>query len=180
MVIHEGTEVDLAHLVSSRRVEARFSGGLVRADRALLATNAYAHAIPALRRYVFAICAYITLTAPLTDEQWARVGWERRMGVEDKRTMPHFHRPTADGRILWGGRDAPFSADGPTPARDRDERIFGRLEETFRQTFPQLDDVRIEHAWGGPVCGTVRCMSHIGQLEKGLPSLPTRCSLLRT
>jgi len=116
---------------------------------------------------IFTIYAYITLTEPLSETQWSRLGWQRRMGVEDKRIMPHFHRPTPDGRILWGGRDAPFIATGPDPKYDHDPHIFHRLEETFRWTFPQLSDVRIEHAWAGPVCGTVRCISHIGCLETG-------------
>jgi glycine/D-amino acid oxidase-like deaminating enzyme len=87
------------------------------------------------------------------------------MGIEDKRIMPHFHRPTVDGRILWGGRDAPFSPIGPHPKFDRDPYIFRRLEETFRWTLPQLDDVKIEHTWGGPVCGTINCIPTIGWLK---------------
>ncbi|MDP3768162.1 MAG: FAD-dependent oxidoreductase, partial [Dehalococcoidia bacterium] len=122
--IFEQTHVDAIE-GRAGRVEARTPSGTVTAQRGLIATNAYAHSIPALRKYLFTIYAYITLTEPLSDEQWARVGWERRMGIEDKRIMPHFHRPTADGRILWGGRDALFSPEGPNPARDRDDRIFG-------------------------------------------------------
>ncbi|HXZ99406.1 MAG TPA: FAD-binding oxidoreductase [Candidatus Binatia bacterium] len=145
----------------------RTAHGAVRARRGLLATNAYAHAIPEIRRFLFTICAYIVCTEPLTEAQWARVGWERRMGVEDRRVMPHFHRPTPDGRILWGGRDAPVSRIGPDPRRDRDPRIFRRLEETFRQTFPQLDDVRITEGWGGPVGATVHCLPSVGWLRPG-------------
>jgi glycine/D-amino acid oxidase-like deaminating enzyme len=137
----------------------------VHADRGLIATNAYAHAIPALRRFIFTVYAHVTLTEPLTDEQWAAVGWQRRMGIVDKRIMPHFHRPTADGRILWGGRDAPFVESGPNPRWDRNPYVFARLEETFRWTFPQLRDVRLEHAWAGPVCGTVNCIATVGWLR---------------
>ena len=145
---------------------ARTPYGTVRADRMLIATNAYAHAVPALRRFIFTIYAYIIVTEPLTSAQWARVGWERRMGVEDKRIYPHFHRPTPDGRILWGGRDAPFSAEGPNPRRENDPRIFARLEETFRWTFPQLRDVAIDRGWAGPVCGTVNCFASAGFLGR--------------
>ncbi|KAB2380488.1 NAD(P)/FAD-dependent oxidoreductase [Actinomadura montaniterrae] len=148
-------------------VVARTPGGDVRADRALLATNAYAHAVPALRRWLFTIVASIVVTEPLTGEQWKRVGWDGGAGVEDKRIMPHFHRPTPDGRILWGGRDAPFAPAGPDPRQDRSPRVFRRLEETFRWTFPQLDDVRIDRGWCGPVAGTVNCFAHAGRLGRG-------------
>jgi glycine/D-amino acid oxidase-like deaminating enzyme len=163
--VFERTPVDLAE-VQGRRPEVRSSRGTVRADRVLIATNAYAHAIPALRRFIFTIYAYIIVTEPLTPEQWRRVGWEQRMGVEDKRIYPHFHRPTPDGRILWGGRDAPFSAEGPSPRREQDSRIFRRLEETFRWSFPQLRDVAIDRGWAGPVCGTVNCFATAGFLGR--------------
>jgi glycine/D-amino acid oxidase-like deaminating enzyme len=162
--VFEGTEVDSlsAH---KGRVEARTALGTVTADRGLIATNAYAHAIPALRKYLFTIYAYITATEPLTEEQWARVGWERGMGIEDKRVMPHFHRPMPDGRILWGGRDSIYAREGPNKARDRNAYAFRRLHETFYWTFPQLSDVKFEHAWGGPVCGAYNCMASIGWLK---------------
>lgn len=138
--------------------------GTIRADRALIATNAYAHAIPALRRHIFTVYAHIIVTRPLTAPQWERVGWRRRMGVEDKRIYPHFYRPILDGRILWGGRDAPFSAGEPNPRWDQNTRVFRRLEETFRWTFPQLADVAIDHGWAGPVCGCINCLASAGFL----------------
>jgi glycine/D-amino acid oxidase-like deaminating enzyme len=164
--IFEQTPVDELTEVRGRGPQARTPFGTVRADRMLIATNAYAHAIPALRRFIFTIYAYIIVTEPLTGEQWQRVGWERRMGIEDKRIYPHFHRPTPDGRILWGGRDAPFSAEGPNPGRENDPRIFRRLEETFRWTFPQLHDVAIDRGWAGPVCGTINCFASAGFLGR--------------
>jgi glycine/D-amino acid oxidase-like deaminating enzyme len=166
VVICEQTAMERADPTGSG-VTVRTAGGEVRAGRVLLATNAYAHAIPRLRRFIFTICACIVCTEPLTAAQWDRIGWERRMGIEDRRVMPHFHRPTPDGRILWGGRDAPVSAIGPDPRRDHDPRIFARLEETFRQTFPQLDDVRITEGWGGPVGATVHCLPSVGWLHHG-------------
>ncbi len=163
--VYENTPVDEVESVKGARVEARTPYGRVHADRGLVAMNAYANTIPALARWIFTIYAYVVVTEPLSGEQWARVGWERRMGVEDKRIMPHFHRPTADGRILWGGRDAPFKATGPNPRWDRDPHIFARLEESFRWNFPLLDDVPIADAWAGPVCGTVNCFSSVGWIE---------------
>jgi len=166
VTIHEHTAVTRTHVTRSSLI-VRTPGGAVRAECGLLATNAYAHSIPQIRRFLFTICAYIVCTEPLTATQWARVGWARGMGIEDRRVMPHFHRPTPDGRILWGGRDAPVSPIGPDPSRDRDPYVFRRLEQTFRQTFPQLDDVRITEGWGGPVAATVRCLPSVGWLHRG-------------
>jgi glycine/D-amino acid oxidase-like deaminating enzyme len=163
--IYEFTPVDEIETVGGSRVEARTPFGTVHADRAVIATNAYAHSIPELRRFIFTIYAYITLTEPLTPEQWERVGWESRCGIEDKRIMVHFSRPTADGRILWGGRDAPFMPGGPNQRHDRNQHLFDRLEETFRWTFPQLDDVPMDRGWAGPVCGTVDCIASVNWMK---------------
>ena len=45
------------------------------------------------------------------------------------------------------------------------ERIFARLEETFRWTFPQLHDVSFEHRWGGPIAVLARFIPASGWLE---------------
>ncbi|MGA8014993.1 MAG: FAD-dependent oxidoreductase, partial [Candidatus Dormiibacterota bacterium] len=166
VTIFEHTPMEQTEVTRSGLI-VRTPEGAVQARCGLIATNAYAHAIPQLRRFLFTICASIVCTEPLTAAQWDRVGWARRMGIEDRRVMPHFHRPTPDGRILWGGRDAPVSSIGPDPRRDRDPRVIRRLEETFRQTFPQLHDVAITEAWGGPVAATVSCLPTVGWLHRG-------------
>jgi glycine/D-amino acid oxidase-like deaminating enzyme len=145
-------------------VEVATPTGSVSAERALIATNAYARAFFPLRRYVFTVLAYVLVTEPLSPEQWASVGFDPPVGVEDRRVMHHFFRPTPDGRLLWGGRDAPIAPDGPDPARERDPVRLARLEETLRATFPQLSDVRIAQGWAGPVCGTVRALPFVGTL----------------
>jgi glycine/D-amino acid oxidase-like deaminating enzyme len=139
--------------------------GTITAQRALLAANAYSAGIPSLSRYVLPFYSYILLTEPLTDEQWKRVGWEGREGMEDRRTFLHYMRPTVDGRMMWAGRDAPYRPNGPDPSYDRDERVFKRLEETFAWTFPQLDDVKFEYRWGGPIGVTGSFMPCAGWLK---------------
>lgn len=147
------------------QVTVRTPGGSVRAKRGLLAANAYSSRIPELRGRVMSFYSYILLSEPLSDEQWRRIGWEGREGMEDRRTFLHYFRPTVDGRILWAGRDAPYRPDGPDPRYDRDDRVFRRLEETFQWTFPQLDDVKFEYRWGGPVGITATFLPGAGWLE---------------
>jgi glycine/D-amino acid oxidase-like deaminating enzyme len=140
--------------------------GEIRAQRALLAANAYSSRIPSLKAYVMPFYSYILLTEPLTDEQWSRVGWAGREGMEDRRTFLHYMRPTVDGRMMWAGRDAPYRPNGPDPKYDRDERVFKRLEETFAWSFPQLADAKFEYRWGGPIGVTGSFMPCAGWLEE--------------
>jgi glycine/D-amino acid oxidase-like deaminating enzyme len=152
--VFAGTPVDAIETIRGQRIEARTPYGTVHADRAVLATNAYAHAFPELRRFVFTTYVSAVLTERLSDDQWSRIGWERRMGIEDRRALPHFCRPTPDGRILWGGGDVSLSPSGPNPRRDRDPVRLQSLAASLRASFPQLPELRIEHEWSGAVCGT--------------------------
>ena len=139
--------------------------GAVRAERALVAGNAYATAWKPTRESVLPFYTYICLTRPLSDAEWERVGWAGREGVEDRRVGLHYFRPTVDGRILWGGRDPAFHPDGPKAAYDRDERIFGRMRESFEWFFPQLRDVPFEHCWGGPIGITGNFLPSVGWFD---------------
>jgi glycine/D-amino acid oxidase-like deaminating enzyme len=152
--VYEQTPVDAVETIRGQRVEARTPFGTVHADRAIVATSAYAHAMPALRRWVYTGYVSAVLTEPLSDERWRSVGWDRRMGIEDRRAFPHSSRPTPDGRILWAGGEVAVSPIGPNPGRDRDRRLAGRLEDSFRRAFPQLREVGFAQSWALPACGT--------------------------
>jgi glycine/D-amino acid oxidase-like deaminating enzyme len=140
----------------------------VTADTAVLATNAWAHRFPAARGWAVSLYTYVVVTEPLTDRQWDAIGWQGRQGVEDARNYVHYTRPTADGRILWGGSDAVYYYGGPiSPRRDRHETIRRRLEREFLASFPQLGRVRFTHHWGGPISITSRFVPRIGRFDDG-------------
>jgi glycine/D-amino acid oxidase-like deaminating enzyme len=144
------------------RIVLRTPGGRVTADRALIAANAYATAWKSTRETLLPFYTYICLTPPLTEAQWKRVGWAGREGVEDRRSSLHYFRPTIDGRILWGGRDPVFHADGPRAIYDSDAFVFKRMRESFEWFFPQLVDVPFEQCWGGPIALTGNFMPAVG------------------
>lgn len=150
------------------RLHVHTPSGVVRAEQVVLATNAWASTTPWFKHKVVPLYTYIALTEPLTDAQWDTVGWERRQGIEDKRNFVHYYRRTDDGRILWGGSDGIIYPGGAIrPRYDRADTVFKRLESTFRRTFPQLDQVRFSHGWGGPVAITVSFMPLFGSLLEG-------------
>lgn len=162
--LHEGSPVvDLASRGAGVRV--RTPGGSVIADRAVLATNAYSHRL--LRRtgrWFVPVYDHVLVTAPLTAEQLGRVGWERRQGVADAGNQFHYYRLTPDDRILWGGYDAVYHfGSGVGPRYDHRKRTYDLLARHFRATFPQLDDVRFERWWGGPIATTTRFTVTFGE-----------------
>lgn len=157
VTLHEGSPVtDLA--TDGTGVRVTTDAGVVRAERAVLATNAYSHQL--LRRttrHFVPVHDYVLVTAPLSTAQLGRVGWEGRQGVADAGNQFHYYRLTADDRILWGGYDAIYRYGNGVGTRDDHRRAtYDVLARHFRATFPQLDDVPFERWWGGPIATTTR------------------------
>ncbi len=152
-----------------RDVVVATTEGEVRADRAILATNAYsAGLLPRTRRHFVPIYDYVLVTEPLSHAQQARIGWSAREGVADSGNQFHYFRLTADDRILWGGYDAVYYPRGGVgPRYDDRPATYATLERHFRATFPQLGDLAFTHRWGGAIATTTRFMPVFGEALDG-------------
>ena len=82
------------------------TGGIISADRVVLATNVFSSLIRRNRLYAVPVYDYVLSTEPLTDEQLRRIGWRGRQGIGDSANQFHYYRLSADNRIVWGGYDA--------------------------------------------------------------------------
>jgi glycine/D-amino acid oxidase-like deaminating enzyme len=166
-IIYEQTPVEGID-TGGEKVTIRTPQGTVRADKVVVASNAYSVQFPEFRRAVVPLYSYIVLTEPLSETQWTAIGWQGRQGLEDKRTYIHYFRPTADGRILMGGEDAPYYYGSSTaPQHDRNPPVFALLQRDLKTIYPQLEGVRFTHQWGGPVGVTVRFVPTFGTLQGG-------------
>ena len=140
----------------------------VRADKAVLATNAYTHLLKGLRgakRRQCPVWTAVIVSERLTEEQWASVGWANRWGFEDARQMIHYVRPTPDNRILIGGQEfwTPWGFH-----RDMDHDfapdIWRRLEAHLKHMFPSLREVKVAYRWSGPCSINLDMAPEIGYL----------------
>lgn len=149
--VHEGSPVTAIEAGRSG-VSVRTHAGRVLGSRVALATNAYPPLLRRLRNYVVPVYDYVIVTEPLTEAQWASVGWSGRQGLSDAGNRFHYYRPTPDGRILWGGYDAVYHrGNGFGPQHESHDGEFAVLAEHFLQTFPQLSGIAFTHAWGGAI-----------------------------
>ena len=70
----------------------------------------------------------------------------------DLRHLVIYGQRTADGRIAFGGRGAPYHFGSRIePGFDRDRRMHSLIRETLVELFPALAGTRITHRWGGPL-----------------------------
>jgi len=150
------------------RLRVRTSNGTVRADRVIVATNAYRGPIKQPRRYVIPVWDYVLMTEPLSDPQLGEIGWSGREGVSDAGNQFHYYRLTEDNRILWGGYDAIYHFGNKVDdALGQRRASHEMLAEHFFATFPQLDGLRFTHRWGGPIGTTSRFTATWGTSHGG-------------
>ena len=137
-------------------------GGVVRANRVALATNAFPSLLKRYRLHTVPVYDYVLMTEPLTDAQLASIGWQGRQGVADSANQFHYYRLSADNRILWGGYDAIYHFGGRIrPEYDDRRESFETLASHFFTTFPQLEGVRFSHRWAGVIDTSSRfCAFH--------------------
>ena len=128
------------------------TAGEVRAKFVVRAIESFASQMKPTKRSVVPLYSLMVATEPLPEDVWRSIGWSGRETFADGRNMVTYAQRTADGRIAFGGRGAPYHFGSRIEDRfDRHDTIHRRLEETVREIFPQVGDARITHRWGGPV-----------------------------
>ncbi len=153
--IHEQTavvEVEPGAGNGQLRPALRTQRGELRATTVVLAGEAYLTQLRPWHRALLPTYSLIVLTEPLSDEQWATIGWRNRECVASYRMSIDYLTRTPDGRILFGGRGAPYRYGSRIePAFDRDERTHAMLRRFVADWFPSIAGIGFSHAWGGPL-----------------------------
>jgi glycine/D-amino acid oxidase-like deaminating enzyme len=126
--------------------------GEVRAGTIVLAGEAYLTRFRELHRQLLPIYSLIVLTEPLSEAQWEEIGWEGRECLASNRYSVDYLSRTADGRILFGGRGAPYHYGSRIKDEyDRHAPTHEMLRCAAKSWFPALGGARFTHAWGGPL-----------------------------
>ena len=158
-------------------------GGRVRAERVLLATNAYTRDLPSTpRRMVVPLWVTLAETEPIAPERLDATGWVSRAGIYTQHVMLESYRTTTRGTIVFGSRVAQ-PPRGPLGARQPDAAVVAEIVRGFHERFPSLRDVAAQRAWGGwiamtpswlPVAGEVTGHVHyaVGYNGHGLAQAP--------
>jgi glycine/D-amino acid oxidase-like deaminating enzyme len=126
--------------------------GTVKAAHVVRATEGYTSQIPGLRRAVAPVYSLMIATDPLPQSFWDSAGLGARETFADHRHLIIYGQRTADNRLAFGGRGAPYHFGSKIrPEFDRDARVFGELRRVLADLFPALGDVPVAQAWGGPL-----------------------------
>jgi glycine/D-amino acid oxidase-like deaminating enzyme len=126
--------------------------GTVRAEVVVRATEGYTARLPGLRRELAPVWSLMIATEPLPAEVWHRIGLRERETFTDHRHLVIYGQRTADGRLAFGGRGAPYHfASRVRPEHDREPATFDALRRVLVELLPDVREAAVTHTWGGPL-----------------------------
>jgi glycine/D-amino acid oxidase-like deaminating enzyme len=134
------------------------SEGSVRAEQALVATNAYTELESFgtdLGARVVPVSTSAVSTEPLGAALASRIMPQGHV-VSDTRHLLNWFRFGPGNRLVYGGRASLTGKEAP--------EVYAGLERKLIETFPMLEATAIEHQWSGKVAVTLDDFPHVGRL----------------
>ena len=126
--------------------------GVVTARHVVRATEAWTATLPGSHRDLVPVYSLMTATEPLPATFWAQAGLATGETFSDHRNLIVYGQRTADDRLVFGGRGAPYHFGSRIePAYDREPGVFAGLRDAVTALFPALRGHAFTHAWGGPL-----------------------------
>ena len=124
--------------------------GNIHADVVVRATEGYTPTIAGFKRAIAPVYSLMLATEPLPAEVWAEIGLRERQTFSDERHLIIYGQRTADDRLAFGGRGAPYHFGSTIkPEFDREPAVHAELRRVLAQLFPVLGEVSVSHTWGG-------------------------------
>lgn len=132
----------------------------VRASDVVLATNAYITALPksihqGIANKILPVESFIIATEPL-DQATADSVINNGMSVCDNNYLLDYYRLSADNRLLFGSDSS------------SNKNMVEVMRRNMLDVFPQLENVKIDYGWGGPIDMTMNSKPHIGRITPHL------------
>lgn len=154
VIFEQSSLVSLEH---GSPVVLKTAGGTIRADRVVMAGNAYLNGVlPVLEGKSMPCGTQVITTAPL-EADVARALLPNNMAVEDCNYLLDYYRLTRDNRLIFGGG---VNYGGEDPAN-----IEALIRPKMLKVFPQLANVKIDYAWSGTFLMTLNRLPQFGVLN---------------
>ncbi len=153
-IFEHSPAIDIVHGPRPRVVT---ESGHVEADAVILGGHVF-HRLEQRRLSgtTFPAGSFIMATEPLSEETRREIN-PLDLAVCDMNNILDYHRLSADGRLLFGGR---CNYSGRVPASIRQT-----LQPRMALVYPQLRDVPIEYEWGGSIGIAILRIPLLGRID---------------
>jgi len=158
--IFESTRVVDIKSTDQQPVTVKTETGIVRADKVILAGNAYHRLMrQQLAGYLFPATLGNLVTAPLGSDLCQQINRDD-VAVYDSRMVLDYFRITQDGRLMFGGG---------TNYTGRDIKdVASSLRPALEKTFPVLKNVPIDFAWTGTAGIVINRIPMLGRVQNNV------------
>jgi glycine/D-amino acid oxidase-like deaminating enzyme len=164
IALHEGTLV--SRVRTGREIVLETAEGEVRARALVLATNGYTPALGFFRLGLLPLHSHVLATAPLSDDDWRRIGWGDWDGFTDDLDRIAYAARTPGGRLLLGGGgNAAYSyrfGGAPVASARAEARAVPFMRGVLTRYFPGVGEAKIEHRWAGTLALTLDRICSMG------------------
>ena len=149
IVIHERSPV--LEIVPGGICTARTERGSLRAEKVVLASNAWLSAIPELRRHLYVVASQVIATAEAPD-LLNHIGWRDGASICDSQRQVLYYQRTPKGRVIFGrgSGEVAFRGDFGAGFNRSPQHGSGNVRELHR-VYPSLRNVPAEYDWSGPI-----------------------------
>ncbi|WP_426416425.1 NAD(P)/FAD-dependent oxidoreductase [Aestuariirhabdus sp. LZHN29] len=123
--------------------------GEISASVVVPATEGFSDRLMQIKRYVLPVQSLVIATEPLSASLWDEIGMEQRPAFSDGGRLTTYGHRAADGRLIFGARGG-YEFGGKVRHRfSLSDPEFRLREDLMRELFPQLQQTKISHGWGG-------------------------------
>ncbi len=149
VVIHERSPV--LEILPGSTCALRTARGELRAEKVVLAANAWLSALPELRRHMYIVGSQVIATAPVPAEL-DRIGWRDGASICDSQAQVLYYQRTPQGRVIFGrgSGEVAYGAVIHAGFNRSPQHGAGNIRELHR-VYPTLRDVAVEYDWSGPI-----------------------------
>lgn len=138
-------------------IEVKTDQSAVISQDVILATNAYIDALPkslhhGINRKIMPVESFIIATEPLSQAVADSV-INNGMSVCDNNLLLDYYRLSADNRLLFGSDSS------------SDKNMVEVMRANMLHVFPQLENVKIDYGWAGPIDMTMNSNPHFGRIS---------------
>ncbi|MGU7774246.1 NAD(P)/FAD-dependent oxidoreductase [Burkholderia sp. MR1-5-21] len=126
------------------------AAGKVNAETVVRATEAFSCQQSGHHRSVIPLYSLVLATEPLPLSLRQQLRLDHRLAFNDMRHLRVYGQVTAEGRLVFGGRGAPYQwGSRMSDGADQIGNAHARIHASMIEFFPDLADVTVTHRWGG-------------------------------
>lgn len=128
----------------------RTEQGTINATTIVRATEAFSCQQAEYRRSVIPLYSLVLATEPLPEALLQTLKLNHRLAFNDMRHLRVYGQVTSEGRIVFGGRGAPYHfGSRMSEKNDVVDSVHHKIHTALLSFFPELKAAAITHRWGG-------------------------------